>query len=74
MNVFYNVKGIGDTLIITIKEIENKMFERKGDVARIYNEKTNETGGFNLFNASAYIEVNAQGEVDLNEEIVVENQ
>lgn len=71
MNVFYNVKGIGDTLIITIKEVENKIFVRKGDAARIYNEKTNETGGFNLFNASAYIEVNAQGEVDLNEEIVV---
>lgn len=70
MNVFYNEEGIGDTLIITLKEIENKTFDRKGDVARIYDEETNETGGFNLFNASSYVLVNAKGLVELNEEIV----
>ncbi|MBS4222787.1 YtpR family tRNA-binding protein [Lederbergia citrea] len=70
MNVFYNREGIGDTLIITLKEIENKTFDRKGDAARIYDERTNETGGFNLFNASNYVEVSANGQVELNEEIV----
>ncbi|MBS4208645.1 YtpR family tRNA-binding protein [Bacillus sp. FJAT-50079] len=70
MNVFYNQKGIGDTLIITLKEIEHVAFDRKGDVARIYDEKTNETGGFNLFQASSYVELDANGQVELNEEIV----
>lgn len=70
MNVFYNLEGIGDTLIITLKDIETRAFDRKGDVARIYDEKTKETGGFNLFNASSYVEVSANGQVELNEEIV----
>ncbi|MEK3890341.1 YtpR family tRNA-binding protein [Bacillus sp. FSL K6-3431] len=70
MNVFYNEEGIGDTLIITLKEMENKTFDRKGDVARIYDEETNETGGFNIFNASNYVKVSTKGQVELNEEIV----
>ena len=70
MNLFYNQEGIGDTLIITLKEIDNKTFERKGDVARIYNEKTNETGGFNLFSAASYVEIDAKGQVELNDEIL----
>ncbi|CAM3916984.1 YtpR family tRNA-binding protein [Lederbergia lenta] len=70
MNVFYNEEGIGDTLIITLKEIENKTFDRKGDVARIYDEETNETGGFNIFNASSYLQVKAKGLVELNEDLI----
>lgn len=70
MNVFYNEEGIGDTLIITLKEIENKTFDRKGDVARIYDEGTNETGGFNIFNASSYLQVKAKGLVELNEDLI----
>ncbi len=43
MNVFYNLKGIGDTLLIAIRDCEHPTFERKGDVARIFDEKTKET-------------------------------
>ncbi|HEY4553650.1 MAG TPA: DUF4479 domain-containing protein [Bacillaceae bacterium] len=70
MNVFYNREGIGDTLIITLKDIEHKTFERKGDAARIYNEQTNETGGYNVFNASAYLQLEANGQVEMNEGIL----
>ncbi|MFD1706808.1 YtpR family tRNA-binding protein [Siminovitchia sediminis] len=72
MNVFYNRKGIGDTLIISLGEWDtsNRTFERKGDAVRILDGQTNVTGGFNLFNASSYLEVEAEGEVKLTEEIV----
>lgn len=70
MNVFYNRNGIGDVILITINEVENKTFERKGDVARIFDAKTNKTGGFNIFNASNYVQLDANGVVELNDDIV----
>lgn len=71
MNVFYNRAGVGDTLLIAIKDVTHKTFERKGDLARIFDEETNETGGFNLFNASNYVQIEANGQVELNDELVV---
>ncbi|MBS4216779.1 DUF4479 domain-containing protein [Bacillus sp. FJAT-49711] len=70
MNVFYNLEGVGDCLLINLGDIEHRTFERKGDVARIYDEKTNKTAGFNVFNASKYVKVEGKGQVDLNETIV----
>ncbi|MFC5464463.1 YtpR family tRNA-binding protein [Lederbergia graminis] len=70
MNVFYNRNGIGDVILISINEVENKTFERKGDVARIFDAKTNKTGGFNIFNASNYVQLDANGVVELNDDIV----
>lgn len=70
MNIFYNQEGIGDTLIITLKDIEERAFTRKGDVARIYDEKTNVTAGFNIFHASKYVEISAKGQVELDKEII----
>lgn len=70
MNVFYNREGVGDTLLISTNDVANKTFEKKGDVARIYNEQTNETGGFNIFNAQAYVHVEGKGQVELTVELV----
>jgi tRNA-binding protein len=72
MNVFYNREGIGDVLLISLKTIdpEQRAFEKKGDVARIFNEETGETVGYNIFNASNYYEFTGNGSVELNEEIV----
>lgn len=70
MNVFYNLQGIGDTLLIAIQDVEHRTVERKGDVARIYDEQTKQTGGFNIFNASKYVQLDAKGKVELNEELV----
>ncbi|MFS0644237.1 YtpR family tRNA-binding protein [Siminovitchia sp. 179-K 8D1 HS] len=72
MNVFYNREGIGDTLIIVLKELdrENLTFERKGDAVRIFDKETNTTGGFNLFHASKYIAIDAKGNVELSGQLV----
>lgn len=72
MNVFYNREGIGDTLMIVLKELdkENLTFERKGDVVRIFDRKTNTTGGYNLFHASKYIATDAKGNVELSGQLV----
>ncbi|MDQ0161029.1 YtpR family tRNA-binding protein [Aeribacillus alveayuensis] len=72
MNVFYNREGIGDTLLIQLKEIpaENRTFERKGDVARIFDATTNETVGYNIFHASTYGSFKGNGNLSLTEEMV----
>ncbi|EUJ32869.1 phenylalanyl-tRNA synthetase beta subunit [Listeria floridensis FSL S10-1187] len=74
VNVFYNEKGIGDTLIVSIQDIarEDRLFEKKDDVVRIYDEKTNELGGFNIFHASNYFTLNEAGKVELTDEKVAE--
>jgi tRNA-binding protein len=72
MNVFYNREGIGDVLLVSLKTIapEQRVFEKKGDVARIFNEETGETVGYNIFNASNYYEFTGNGSIELNEELV----
>jgi tRNA-binding protein len=70
MNVFYNMEGIGDTLIISMAPgfEGDKSFDKKGDAVRIYDEKTGETLGFNLFNASSYMTIDANGQMDMNQD------
>lgn len=72
VNVFYNKEGIGDTLIVTIKDfdLEKRTYDRKGDVAKIFNKETNEVAGFNIFHASKYVEIKENGLVTLTEELV----
>jgi tRNA-binding protein len=69
MNVFYNLEGIGDTLIITLEpgfegEVDH---EEKGDAVRILDKDSGKTVGFNLFSASSYMELNAKGQVEMND-------
>ncbi|RST76436.1 DUF4479 domain-containing protein [Siminovitchia acidinfaciens] len=72
MNIFYNREGIGDTLIISLAEFDekNRSFEKKGDAVRIFDKKSNVTGGFNLFNASNYVAIEENGQVELSEGLV----
>lgn len=72
MNIFYNREGIGDTLIISLAEFDetNRTFEKKGDAVRIFEKNSNMTGGFNLFHASNYVDVEAKGQVELSEGLV----
>lgn len=76
MNVFYNVDGIGDTLLVSIKDTDNefKTFERKGDVARIFNKETSETLGYNIFAISSHLKITGVGQVKLTKELVREIQ
>jgi len=72
VNIFYNREGIGDTLLITLKQIpsEDRRVERKGNVARVFSVVTNETVAFNIFEASTYVDVQEQGVVTITEHIV----
>ncbi|WP_263697632.1 YtpR family tRNA-binding protein [Bacillus thuringiensis] len=72
VNVFYNLEGIGDTLIVALQDItlENRTFDRKGDVARVYDRESNVTAGFNIFHASSYLEVKETGNLTLTKELV----
>ncbi|WP_243291059.1 YtpR family tRNA-binding protein [Bacillus sp. FJAT-47783] len=72
MNVFYNAEGIGDTLLIQMKDLprEERAFEKKGDVVRIFQANSNETVGFNIFNASTYYSFEGNGNVKLTESLV----
>lgn len=72
MNVFYNREGIGDVLMILLKEGErhHQTVERIGDVA-VVKSADGEVNGYNLFQASEYFDVtNWHGPVDLTEELV----
>ncbi|MGD6967877.1 YtpR family tRNA-binding protein [Rossellomorea vietnamensis] len=70
MNVFYNLEGVGDTLIISMVPgfQGEKAFDKKGDAVRIFDENSGETIGFNLFNASSYLKVDSNGQVEMNQD------
>ncbi|WP_246941306.1 YtpR family tRNA-binding protein [Bacillus pinisoli] len=74
MNVFYNEKGIGDTLLISIKDVarEHRAFEKKGNVVRIFNHETNETVGYNIFQATSFLTMKESGHITLTEELVLQ--
>ncbi|NEU29979.1 DUF4479 domain-containing protein [bacterium LRH843] len=71
MNLFYNLQGIGDTLILSIKDIpqECRTFDKMGDVVRIVDSKSDETIGYNIFRASTYGNIHANGAVELTTEM-----
>ncbi|WMT30127.1 DUF4479 domain-containing protein [Bacillus aerius] len=72
MNVFYNAEGVGDTLLISLKDVtrEEVGHETFGDVVRIFNQDTKETTGFNIFNASTHMKIEENGSVPLSETLV----
>ncbi|MCD7032721.1 DUF4479 domain-containing protein [Metabacillus sp. GX 13764] len=72
MNAFYNKEGIGDTLLLFIKDIpeDRRTFDKKGDAVKIYDAETKETAGYNLFNASKYVQTGAKGQVELTEDFI----
>ncbi|RYL94555.1 YtpR family tRNA-binding protein [Sporolactobacillus sp. THM19-2] len=70
MIVYYSKEGIGDVLMIYLKEGESETFERKGDVARIFDKKSGEAIGFNFFHASEDLPSLNTGEVRQDEELI----
>ena len=75
MNAFYNLHGIGDVLLVQLQtETPEKIqSETTGDITLI-KDATGTITGFNLFNASAYVDFPETGTVDLSEELVTELQ
>lgn len=72
MNVFYNKQYVGDVLLVQLatEAIVRTQMECAGDVAILKEEATGEIKAFNLFNASKYVEVDAQGNVEITAELV----
>ena len=75
MNVFYNKQGIGDVLLIQLQtETPEKIHpEQSGDITLIKDE-AGEIAGFNLFNASSYVEFSEGGQVEVSEGLVTSLQ
>ncbi|WP_338443029.1 DUF4479 domain-containing protein [Bacillus spizizenii] len=72
MNAFYNKEGVGDTLLISLKDVTREQigYEKCGDVVKMFNNETKETTGFNIFNASTYLTIDENGPVALSETFV----
>lgn len=72
MNVFYNKEHVGDVLLVQLatEAIVKTEVERAGDIAILKEAQTGEIKAFNLFNASKYIQVEAQGNVEITPEFV----
>ena len=72
MNVAYNKEHVGDVLLVQLapEKIVKTIIERKGDVVLLKEEATNEVKGFNLFNASKYVELDVAGNVEVTPELV----
>jgi tRNA-binding protein len=71
MNAFYNKQGVGDVLLVqlTIDKPEKIHIEQFGDVTLIKNEKQ-EIAGFNLFQASNYMDLQDQQPLEVTESFV----
>ena len=72
MNVAYNREHVGDVLLVqlTTETIEKTVVEKQGDFALLKEQSTGEVKGFNLFNASKYMELDVQGSVEVTPELV----
>lgn len=72
MNLYYNAEGIGDTLIISLKssEVPDLQFEKKNEVVRIYDHKTNETLGYNIFHIKNRVNIEGKGAIPFNEDTI----
>lgn len=75
MEVFYNVKGIGDVLMIPLEEGDryNIHHENFGDITKITNNE-GKVLGYNIFQASSHLNIANSDKVNLNEELLNELQ
>jgi len=76
MNIFYNLNGVGDVLLVQLTLTRPAAIATKsqGDVTLIRDVVTGELTAFNLFNASSYVKNEAVGEVELTEEVASQLQ
>lgn len=66
MNLFYNKNGVGDVLMVTIgPATENLEYEYQNDITIIKSESN--IVGFNIFNASKYVQLEGSGNIKIQE-------
>ncbi|MBM7096397.1 MULTISPECIES: DUF4479 domain-containing protein [Alteribacter] len=71
MKAYYNLDGIGDILILKLKETEkqNETWKRINGVTCFYDKDSKEVTGYNVFDFSSYGEISGKGEVTFTDEI-----
>ncbi|MBO3062232.1 YtpR family tRNA-binding protein [Mammaliicoccus fleurettii] len=66
MNLFYNKNGVGDVLMVTIDPAtENLEYAYQNDITIIKSESN--IVGFNIFNASKYVQIEGSGNIKIQE-------
>lgn len=66
MNLFYNKNGVGDVLMVTIDPVtEGLVYEYENDITIIKSESN--VVGFNIFNASKYVQLEGNGNIKVQE-------
>lgn len=68
----YNREQVGDTLLVILQDTADvkRSVERRGKIARVYDETTKETLAWNVFEVSTLIDLEGNGQVFLTEEQV----
>lgn len=76
MNLFYNPIGVGDVLLMqfTAAKPETVIAKSEKDITWLEDEKTGEVAGANLFNASNYVSIEGNGNIEVTAEIVEQIQ
>lgn len=69
----YNKAHVGDVLMVIVTDSKDQKlsFERRGKVARVFLEESNETVAWNIFDVSSLITLNGAGQVFLTDDDVV---
>lgn len=69
MNLFYNKHGVGDVLMVTIEPTnEGLEYDVQNDITIIKSD--DKIVGFNIFNASKYIQIDSNGSIKVEEKHV----
>ncbi len=69
MNLFYNKNGIGDVLLVSLEpSTENLEYENQNDITIIKSDGN--IVGFNIFNASKYVQIEGNGNIKTEEKHV----
>ncbi|UOQ94163.1 DUF4479 domain-containing protein [Halobacillus shinanisalinarum] len=72
MDVFYNLKGIGDVLIIPIKRGDRltATHQSYGDIVKITDKQDGSLLGYNIFNAAEYFTLESQGKLMMTSKLL----
>lgn len=72
MDVFYNKQGIGDVLLLPLKQGNRYSVAHQvyGDIVKIYDKDTNDVLGYNLFHASNYFSIESSGKITLTDDML----
>lgn len=75
MFITFNQVGIGDVLIVPLKQgnVNNRTYETYGDIVKIMDNK-GEVYGYNIFNASSYLTLEKDGQMLVTDERLKELQ